>query len=441
MRILGLEITRSKALGPVSDNPRAWHRILEPYAGAWQQNQAQSLETTLSHHAIFACTTLIARDIAKLRIKLNERGAGDVWTEKTRGSPYLGILRKPNGWQTRIQFVESWLISKQTHGNAYILKRRDNREFVNALYVLDPSLVRPLVSDNGEVYYRLSRDNLSSLTDDIIVPASEIIHDRYNCLFHPLVGLSPIYAAGLAATQGINIQQDSTAFFGNRSLPGGVLTAPGAISQETADRLKTAWETNYGGTSAGKIAVLGDNLKFEQMRVTATDSQVIEQLKWTAEMICSAYHVPPYKIGVGPMQTAGNVQSLNVEYYSQALQSLIEDVELCLREGLGMASSMDVQFDLDGLLRMDSKTQMETLGVGIEGRILSTNDARAKVSLPPTEGGDAVLAQQQNYSLAALADRDADKPFSKPVAPQAEPPSPEEVAAGVAVYLQRELAG
>ncbi|WP_416381322.1 hypothetical protein, partial [Klebsiella pneumoniae] len=38
------------------------------------------------------------------------------------------------------------------------------------------------------------------------VPAREVIHDRFNCLFHPLIGLSPIYAAGLAAMQGHHIQ-------------------------------------------------------------------------------------------------------------------------------------------------------------------------------------------------------------------------------------------
>jgi phage portal protein BeeE len=31
----------------------------------------------------------------------------------------------------------------------------------------------------------------------VIVPAREIIHDRFNCLFHPLVGISPLYAAAL----------------------------------------------------------------------------------------------------------------------------------------------------------------------------------------------------------------------------------------------------
>ena len=38
-----------------------------------------------------------------------------------------------------------------------------------------------------------------------------------NCLYHPLVGLSPIYACGLAAQQGLAIQNGSTEFFGNMS--------------------------------------------------------------------------------------------------------------------------------------------------------------------------------------------------------------------------------
>ena len=89
--------------------------------------------------------------------------------------------------------------------------------------------------------------------------------------------MSPIFAAGLAATQGLHIQSNSATFFKNGSNPGGVLTAPGAISDETAARLKVAWSTNYSGENAGKVAVLGDGLKYEAMAVTATDAQLIEQ--------------------------------------------------------------------------------------------------------------------------------------------------------------------
>jgi phage portal protein BeeE len=40
------------------------------------------------------------------------------------------VLRKPNRFQTRIQFLESWALSKLSRGNTYVLKQRDNRNVV-----------------------------------------------------------------------------------------------------------------------------------------------------------------------------------------------------------------------------------------------------------------------------------------------------------------------
>ena len=50
--------------------------IHEPYPGAWQQNVAINTDTAASFHADFACKTLIARDIAKLRRQAGREGQG-----------------------------------------------------------------------------------------------------------------------------------------------------------------------------------------------------------------------------------------------------------------------------------------------------------------------------------------------------------------------------
>jgi len=405
---------REKALSPVGSNQGGWWPIIrESFAGAWQQNVEINNDLVLSFHAVYACLTLIASDIAKLRVKLVVLADG-IWTEATNPA-YSPVLRKPNSYQTRIQFWECWVLSKLTRGNTYVLKVRDYRNVVVGLHVLNPTLVLPLVADNGDVYYQLSTDNLVGLTSTVTVPASEIIHDRWNCLFHPLVGVSPIFACGLAATQGLKIQNNSATFFANGSRPSGVLTAPGHIGDDTADRLKTSWEQKFGGANQGKVAVLGDGLHYEQMSMTATDAQLIEQLKWSAETVCSTFHVPPYKLGLGSMPTNNNVQSLNLEYYTQCLQVIIEAAELCLDEGLGIgeAYSIGTEFDLDGLLRMDSTTQVSVLKEAVGAGLMKPDEGRAKLGLGKVAGGDTPYLQQQNYSLAALAKRDAqDNPFS-----------------------------
>ncbi len=403
-RIFGRPKAAEKAMSPVNQGRGGWWRILEPYAGAWQQNVEVKYDAVLSNHADFACRTLIASDISKLRIKLVAKDTNGIWSE-TSNPAYSPVLRKPNDFQNRIQFMEAWVLSKLQRGNTYVLKQRDGRGVVVKLYVLDPALVTPLVSDDGSVFYQLNKDPLGGVETSIVVPAREIIHDRFNCFFHPLVGLSPIFAGGLAAMHGLAIQNDSALFFQNGAQPGGVLTAPGAISDETAKRLKDYWDNSFSGKNAGKVAVLGDNLKYEAMRAKATDSQLIEQLKWSAEVVCSTYHVPPYKIGVGQMPAFNNIQSLNIEYYSQCLQVLLEAIELCLDEGLGMAEGIGTEFDTDNLLRMDSVTQMEVLDKS-KG-IMSPNEQRKKLDLPPKTGGDSPMLQQQNFSLEALAKRDA----------------------------------
>ena len=132
------------------------------------------------------------------------------------------------------------------------------------------------------------------------MPAREMMHDIMVPLFHELVGVSPIYAAGWPAIQGLNIRRSSDKFFSNGSKPGGVLTAPGHISTETADRLKAYWDAQFSGENIGKIAVLGDGLKYEAMALTAEQSQLVDQLQMTDEDIAKCFHMPRHKVGIGP---------------------------------------------------------------------------------------------------------------------------------------------
>jgi HK97 family phage portal protein len=425
VQIFGLEITKAgqKTLNSVPEGRGWWPLVREPFSGAWQRNEELSQDACLAFHAVFACHTLICSDVSKLRVKLVSQ-QGSIWQE-TSNPAFSPVLRKPNSFQNRIQFFENWVNSKLSRGNTYVLKQRDGRGVVVALYVLCPDRVKPLVSDDGQVFYQLMVDNLADVTQDVIVPAREIIHDRFNCLFHPLVGISPLYASALAATHGINIQRSGARLAANGVRPSGILTAPGRIDPDQAKTVKEVWETQYAGPSGStKIAILGDGMKFEALTMTAEDAQLIEQLKYTAEVVCSTYHVPPYKIGIGQQPTYNNVQALNVEYYSQCLQVHLESIELCLDEGLGIGEGVvtngqiyGIEFDTDNLLRMDALTQMDVLEKS-KGK-LTVNEQRATLSKPPVEGGDTVYLQEQDHSLEWLAKRDAE-----PIVPKAAPADP-----------------
>jgi HK97 family phage portal protein len=441
MKFLGFEITRVKAPVPATTVPSGWNYsfgmpfwgvshsssfpvIQEPFTGAWQRNQSTYVSTLLVFHAIYRCITLISQDISKMRIRLMEQNqTTGIWTEIDRVSPYWPVLVKPNHYQNRIQFFDEWMGSKLIHGNTYALKVRDSRGIVTNLYVLNPLRTRVKVAPDSSVYYELQTDDLAQIEEDqVTVPASEIIHDRYKPLYHPLCGLSPILACAMSGALGINIQMNSGKFFENASRPGGVLSAPEHIEDDTAKRLKEHWENNYSGANAGRIAVLGDGLKYEPMKETAVDAQLVEQLKISGENVCTAFGVPPFMIGIGQAPSYNNIEALNQQYYSQCLQNLIETIELLLDEGLGLTAVAPkvygTEFDLSDLLRMDTATKSKTWGDLVKQSIASPNEARAAFDLPPVRGGESPMAQQQNFTLEALAKRDSkEDPFVASGAP------------------------
>ncbi|WP_241339217.1 phage portal protein [Escherichia coli] len=386
--------------------------VAEPFSGAWQQGVKADPEAVLSFHAVFACISLISQDIAKMRLRLMQTDAHGIRRETRRGD-IARLCRRPNAQQNRIQFFELWLNAKLRHGNTVVLKIRNARGQIKELRILDWSRVEPLVADDGEVFYRITPDRNCGITEAVTVPAREVIHDRFNCFFHPLIGLPPVYAAGLAATQGHHIQENSTSFFRNGGRPSGVIEIPGSITEENAKKLKSNWDSGYTGENAGKTAILSNGAKYNPTTFSPVDAQTVEQLKMTAEIVCSVFRVPAYKIGVGQPPSSDNVEALEQQYYSQCLQTLIESIELLLDEALETGENESTEFDVTTLLRMDSERRMKTLGDAVKNTLLTPNEARKRENLPPLAGGDALYLQQQNYSLEALSRRDArEDPFA-----------------------------
>ncbi len=431
MKIFGFDISVKKAMHTVSDYRGGWRRILEPFTGAWQQNVEEKRGDLITYPTLYACLNRISSDIGKLPYTLQQTNQNG--TSTTVENPaYSPVLRKPNAFQTQAQFREYWSLTKLTQGNAYILKRRDQRGVVVDLYVLDPERVMPMVSDAGEVYYQLYIDPLNTIpanypAANLIVPASEIIHDRCMVVHNPLIGIPPLAAAYWPALKNMKILRSATEFFANNAQPGGILTAPAGMSEEDAKQVQDYWSANFTGANAGKVAIVGADMKFTAFAMKSIDSQMIEQMKYSDIQICQPFGIKPYKIGLEPPPSGWKSYDVNTEYYGDALQTHIEHMESLLNEGLKVTAPLSVELNLDPLLRMDeiAKATVETQLVG--GKIKQPDEARLRFNLAPTPGGDTLWGQNQDYPLGMLADRkEWDPAMQTPApAPAQEPQAPE----------------
>jgi HK97 family phage portal protein len=406
MKIFGFTIAREKrapgSLNAVDGWRNGWRRILEPFSGAWQQNVEEKRGDLLTYPTLYACVFRIASDIGKLPYSLRTRSDG-IWKPATN-SAYDPVLRKPNLFQTANQFREYWMITKLTQGNAYVLKRRDNRGVVIGLFVLDPERVMPMVTDAGEVYYQLKTDAINTLPDGypaekLIVPASEVIHDRCMTIHHPLIGVPPVAAAYWPALKNMKIMRSATEFFANNAQPGGILTAPAGMSEDDAKAVQDYWAANFTGSNAGKVAIVGADMKFTAFAMKSIDSQMVEQMRYSDEQICQPFGIPPFKVGIGTIPSGLGVDGVNQMYYQDALQTHIEHMESLLDEGLKVAAPLGVELDLEPLLRMDEGKRAEVATKLVGGGIETPNEGRTRFNREPLEGGDTVYMQQQDIPL------------------------------------------
>jgi HK97 family phage portal protein len=436
MKIFGFDISVTKALHSVQGAYRgAWQRILEPFSGAWQRNVEEKRGDLITYPTLYACLYRISSDIGKLPFMLtNTTPEGITRLAPEAQQSAYAVLKEPNNFQTEGQFREYWMLSKLTQGNTYVLKRRDQRGMVVDEYILDPERVMPMVSDSGEVFYQLYIDPLNTIpanypSANLIVPASEIIHDRCMCVHNPLIGIPPLAAAYWPALKNMKIMRSATEFFANNAQPGGILTAPAGMSDDDAEAVKEYWATNFTGQNSGRIAIIGADMKFTAFAQKSVDSQMVEQMRYSDEQICQPFGIPPFKVGIGSIPSGLGVDGLNQLYYADALQPHIEHMESLLDKGLKISKPLGVELDLAPLLRMDEAKRADVESKLVMGKIKTPDEARLRFNLAGTGGGNTLWGQNQDYPLGMLADRAEWDPNMlmnqpEPVAPVVEDPVP-----------------
>jgi HK97 family phage portal protein len=411
MKIFGLEIRRTKALAPSSASPipyngRGWRTIFEPFSGAWQQNMEETVTTLNTYPTTYAAISRISADIGMLQFQLIESDDDGIY-RPVKNSAYSSVLRKQNSFQTQNQFRESWASSKLLQGNTYVLKSRDSRGVVNGLFVIDPEMVTPMITPSGQVFYQIQSNQINNLgripSEGITLPASEIIHDRAVCMFHPLVGISPLAAAYLPTLKNTKILKRGIEEYGTKR-PFGILTGPAAMSDDDATKAAEWFNKHWPGFD---VAAIGADLSFTPFAGKATDSQMVEQMKYSDEQICQAFGVPPFKISIGAMPSGMTVDQLNLLYYTNALQPLIEHMELLLTEGLGISDPLSVHLDTSLLLRMDEKTKVDIAAKEVASMLATPNEGRRMRNRSRAAGGDVLFGQMQDIPLSLLAGRNS----------------------------------
>jgi HK97 family phage portal protein len=411
--------------------------------GSWQMNMgaAPSSAELVAFSAVYACTTIISGDVAKMPLQVFKVDMTTDARELQRGHYYAELMRAPNDYQTAIDFLQLFMLSVLLQGNGYAFCRFDLRGRVSEMHVLDPRTTRVHVEPaSGAVFYKTGSNALAGLDGDVMVPERFIIHHRLPLLpSHPLVGVTPVFAAAASSAVGLHILRNSQSFFGNASRPAGVITAPGKVSPDTATRLKEDWDNNYSGQRYGKTAVLPDGLKWEPLTITAQDAQLIEQLRWSVEDVGRVFRVPPILLGDSSKTTYRNTEQLGRQYLVGCLGYHLEALEQRFRRAFGFAPNMELRFDLSTLLRAEIDVRYAAYQTALQSAWTTINEVRAQEGLAPLEGGDEPHIQMQYVPLSDSGKAPAIPPPAPAPKPKLPPPDDDEEQASIDPVMVRAL--
>ena len=363
----------------------------------WQEDK--HLDACGENTAVEACVSAITQTIAMMPLQ-HWHIDGDGGKTRMTGA-VARVLRRPNSYQTQTDFILNLLRGELMTGNGVAYVTRNNRNEITHMHLIPPKSAVPYVDpDSNEVFYSVSGNPMIYTDDGLMIPARDILHIRSNTPGHPLIGETPLAAAGMAAAAGNAVQGHNAHFTRNMARPSGVLETDIKMSKEEIAFLRAAWKDHTTGNNSGGTPILTHGLGWKPMTLNAVDSEMIALYKLTVLDIARVFRVPPPVIGAMESSTFNNVEAMMKSWIATGLGYTIRHIEESLDRLFDLPPTQEIMFDTDVLLRSDFAARMDGLSKGVQAGIFSPNEARRKEGLPEAKDGEEPRLQQQVVPLS-----------------------------------------
>lgn len=351
---------------------------------------------------VFSCIDLIANNIAKLPIRIQDLRDNEKNTVDSH--PVLKIFGADSDSLMSAFDLKKYLVTSMLlrgNGYAYIQRAQDGVTPVSVTF-LEPSDVT--------IYYDKYRDILwyqsAVVKGNKRIEPEDMIHLKafsYN-------GVEGVSVVGMAA-RSINIAQNAEIaandYFESGCKAKGVLIPEGMNLQGTnVEQIKQSWDEN-----SASIQVLRTPMRFQQMTINATDAQLLESRNYSVEEICRWFHVHPALLASGK-GSFSSYEMLQQMFYQNCLSSWISLIEAEFNRKLLRPSEVDklsIFFDTNELLRAIKKDSASYYQVLVTSGVLTPNEARKDLGYAPIEGGDELRIAYSDAGQNALTNNNTEE--------------------------------
>jgi hypothetical protein len=203
----------------------------------------------------------------------------------------------------------------------------------------------------------------------------------------------------------LELQEFTSRFFANNCRPAGVLSMPGRLSAEGANRLREAFaRVHSGAQGAGKVAILEEGLKYDAISTNAKDSDLDSMKKFCRQQIAAAFNVPSHRVGDNDGVSYSSAEQANAVFVQSTLAGWAARLEQEVnRKLIKRGDDVTTRISFDDLLRGDMSTRFSAYAVAVTNGILTPNEIRAREGLPAVEGGESIRLPLNTSTPTAAA--------------------------------------
>lgn len=370
------------------------------YLGPGQTDSGETvgIEGAMQLATVWACVRLISETVATLPLFLYRKGAKDSRTVAKDHTLYLILHDSPHADYTAVEFWEGVVASLCLWGNAYAEKQISGGRLIG-LEPLRCDLMSVVRDRNGAREYRYSdRSGMRVLSED------KVFHVRgfgSGCD----VGFSPIAMARQSLGTARAAERTAARMFKNGLLMSMILKMDQILKpDQRKDIRENIIAPLAGSLNAGGVFLAEAGMTPHQVTMNPEDAQFLETRRFHVEELCRWFRVPPFMVGHTEKSTSWGtgIEQQNIGFLTYALRPYLTRIEQAIKRSLlrpEERATLYAEFEVDGLLRADSKTRTDNLVQLTQNGILTRNEARGVLNWPAKDGADELTVQQQNVPL------------------------------------------
>lgn len=352
-----------------------------------------SVDSAKRSAAVYACCRLIAGAVALLPLPVYER-TKEGGRSRVDAEIWWLLNESPYGTLTACSFWEWVVNSMLVRGDGIAQINRDRNGKILSLMPLPRECVEIEERDGRLVYLVDDGASRYGLFDDDVLHFPGFGFDGKS-------GESVIrFAARQAVGTALAADEYAGEFFKNGAAPSIALSYPQGVAptEDQQNYLRTQFAERYTGQgNRHKPLLLVNGGKVESVSLSAEDAQLLETRRFQVIEIARAFGVPPHMIGETSASTSwgSGIEQMSIGFVRYTLGPHLRRIEQELNRKLWPRSPrFFVEFNRDGLLAGDSKTEAEVIakalgGPGAQGW-MTVNEARRIKNLPPIVGGDSL---------------------------------------------------